>query len=211
VPTLCHDPELKPFGACRLCIVQVEGLRGLPTACTTPVQEGMIIRTETDEIQEVRRTIVELAIANHPYDCLVCDKSRDCELLSVARYLGARKSAVDRFRRGTLSRPIDSSNPAFSIDPNKCILCGKCVRTCSELQEVGAIDFAFRGYQTQISTFGARPIVNSTCQSCGECVEHCPTGALMSKEAILPQREVQTICPYCGVGCGIYLGVRGRK
>ena len=211
VPTLCHDPELKPFGACRLCIVQVEGLRGLPTACTTPVQEGMIIRTETDEIQEVRRTIIELAIANHPYDCLVCDKSRDCELLSVARYLGARKSAVDRFRRGTLSRPIDSSNPAFAIDPNKCILCGKCVRTCSELQGVGAIDFAFRGNQTQISTFGAKPIATSACQNCGECVERCPTGALMTKEAMLPQKEVQTICPYCGVGCGIYLGVRGQK
>ncbi|MEW6673207.1 MAG: formate dehydrogenase subunit alpha [Thermodesulfobacteriota bacterium] len=211
VPTLCHDPELKPFGACRLCIVQVEGLRGLPTACTTPVQDNMVIRTETDEIQEVRRTIVELAIANHPYDCLVCDKSRDCELLSVARYLGARKSAVDRFRRTTLSRPVDASNPAFSIDPDKCILCGKCVRTCSELQGVGAIDFAFRGYQTRISTFGAGPIVDSTCQSCGECVARCPTGALMTRAVLQPQKEVQTICPYCGVGCGIYLGVRGQK
>jgi len=211
VPTLCHDPELKPFGACRLCIVQVEGLRGLPTACTTPVQDGMIITTETDEIQEVRRTIVELAIANHPQDCLVCDKSRDCELLAVARYLGARKDAVERFRRAALSQPVDSSNPAFTIDPNKCILCGKCVRTCSELQEVGAIDFAFRGYHTRISTFGAGPIVDSVCQSCGECVERCPTGALTIREAVLPQREVKTVCPYCGVGCGIYLGVRGHK
>jgi len=96
VPTLCHDPDLKPHGACRLCIVQIEGMRGLPTACTTPVQAGMVVRTETDEIHEIRRTIVELAIAGHPYDCLVCEKSRDCELLAVARYLGVKKDSVDR-------------------------------------------------------------------------------------------------------------------
>jgi len=211
VPTLCHDPDLKPYGACRLCIVQIEGLRGLPTACTTPVQDGMVVQTETDEIHEIRRTIVELAIASHPYDCLVCEKSHDCELLAVARYLGVKKSSVERLRRGTLNLPVDSSSPAFVIDPNKCILCGKCVRVCHELQSVGAIDFAFRGYHTRISAFGAKPLNHSNCQSCGECVERCPTGALMAEQALPPQKEVRTICPYCGVGCGIYLGVRGQK
>ncbi len=211
VPTLCHDPELKPFGACRLCIVKIEGMRGLPTSCTTPARDGMVVWTETEEIARIRRTIVEMAIANHPYDCLVCDKSRDCELLAVARYVGVKKDTVDRLRRGALDKPIDTSNPAFDFDPNKCILCGKCVRTCHELQGVGAIDFAYRGYRTQVSPFGAKPILESTCQSCGECVERCPTGALTAKDIRVPQKEIRTICPYCGVGCSIYLGVRDRE
>ncbi len=211
VPTLCHDPELKPFGACRLCIVQIEGLRGLPTSCTTPARYGMVVRTETEEIQRIRRAIVEMAIANHPYDCLVCRKSRDCELLAIAGYVGARKEAVDRLRRGAVDKEIDASNPAFDFDPNKCILCGKCVRTCQELQEVGAIDFSYRGYRTRVSPFGGKPLLESVCQSCGECVERCPTGALAPKTAIFAQREARTLCPYCGVGCGIYIGVRGQK
>ncbi|MCG2777232.1 MAG: formate dehydrogenase subunit alpha, partial [Desulfobacterales bacterium] len=211
VPTLCHDPDLKPYGACRLCIVQIEGMRGLPTSCTTPVEEGMIIHTETDEIQSIRRSIVELAIANHPTDCLVCDKSQECELLKVARYLGVEKRSIDRLRREPLIRPTDTSNPAFDIDPNKCILCGKCVRACHEIVGLGAIDFAFRGYNTQIGPFELKPIAQSVCQSCGECVARCPTGALMPKHVIPAQREVKTICPYCGVGCSLYLGIRGQK
>jgi len=210
VPTLCHDPELKPYGACRLCIVQIEGMRGLPTSCTTPAQEGMVVHRETEEIRRIRRTIVELAIANHPYDCLLCEKNDECKLLQVARYVGVQKSSLERMRKGTLDKPIDRSNPAFNFDPNKCILCGKCVRVCSELTGVGAIDFAFRGKDTVVSTFGNQPLALSQCQNCGECLEHCPTGALSPKSALAPEREVKTICPYCGVGCSIYLGVRGR-
>jgi formate dehydrogenase alpha subunit len=186
-------------------------MRGLPTSCTTPVEEGMIIHTETDEIQSIRRSIVELAIANHPTDCLVCDKSQECELLRVARYLGVEKRSIDRLRREPLIRPTDTSNPAFDIDPNKCILCGKCVRACHEIVGLGAIDFAFRGYNTQIGPFELKPIAQSVCQSCGECVARCPTGALMPKHVIPAQREVKTICPYCGVGCSLYLGIRGQK
>ena len=210
VPTLCHDPHLKPYGACRLCIVQIESMRGLPTSCTTPVEEGMVVHTETEEIQSIRRSIVELAIANHPNDCLVCDKSQECELLKVARYLGVEKGSVARLRREPLVVPIDTSNPAFDLDPNKCILCGKCVRVCHEIVGLGAIDFAFRGFNTRIGPFGLNPLAQSVCQSCGECVEHCPTGALMPKHTIRSQREVKTICPYCGVGCSIYLGIRGQ-
>jgi len=211
VPTLCHDPDLRPYGACRLCIVEIEGVRGLPTSCTTPAAEGMVVRTETDEIQRVRRTIVELAIADHPEDCQVCSKSDTCGLLQVARYLGVERSSVDRLRRPRPPRPRDDSNPAFSYDPEKCILCGICVRVCQELQGVGAIDFASRSSQTRIASFASRPLSESTCQTCGECVERCPTGALIPRSAVLPQREVRTICPYCGVGCSILLGVRGQS
>ncbi len=211
VPTLCHDPVLKPFGACRLCIVEIEGMRGLPTSCTTPVREGMIVRTETEEIRRVRRTIVELAIANHPNDCLVCDKNQECELLKVARYVGLKQGADGGLRRARLMSALDTSNPAFDFDPNKCILCGKCVRRCDEVVGVGAIDFTHRGYHTMVAPFGGKPLARSVCQSCGECVEHCPTGALIPKDAIAPVDEVETTCPYCGVGCSILLGVRAGR
>jgi len=171
----------------------------------------MVVHTETDEIQEIRRTIVELAVANHPYDCLVCEKNQECELLQVARYVGVDKDSIERMRRGTLDKPVDTSNPGFNFDHNKCILCGKCVRVCDEIVGTGAIDFAFRGKDTIVSTFGAKPLALSQCQNCGECMEHCPTGALSLKHALMPAKEVETICPYCGVGCSIHLGIRGRK
>ena len=211
VPTLCHDPALKPFGACRLCIVEIEGMRGLPTSCTTPAQNSMVVHTETGEIQRIRRTIVELAIANHPYECLLCNKSQDCELLNVARYVGVEQRSIERLRRTKRTRPPDRSNPAFDFEPDKCILCGKCVRRCDEIVGLGAIDFCHRGYDTVISPFGGKPLAQSICQSCGECVEHCPTGALAPKNLLLPEREIETICPYCGVGCSLYVGVRAGK
>jgi len=211
VPTLCNDPALKPFGACRLCIVEIEGMRGLPTSCTTPAQNGMVVHTETGEIQRIRRTIVELAIVNHPYECLICNKSQDCELLNVARYVGVEQRSIERLRRTKRTRPSDRSNPAFDFEPDKCILCGKCVRRCDEIVGLGAIDFCHRGYDTVISPFSGRPLAQSICQSCGECVEHCPTGALTPKNLLLPDREIETICPYCGVGCSLYVGVRAGK
>jgi formate dehydrogenase alpha subunit len=211
VPTLCHDAHLKPYGACRLCIVEIKGLRGLPTSCTTPAAENMVVVTETEEIRRIRRNIVALAIAGHPADCLTCFKSQECELLAVARDLGVDRACVDRLRRSDSSKPLDSSNPAFVFDPNKCILCGKCVRVCHEIQGLGAIDFASRGFNTRISTFGAKALVESICQSCGECVEHCPTGALVPKRFAAPQQEVLTICPFCGVGCSMAVGVRGQQ
>lgn len=211
VPTLCHDPALKPFGACRLCIVAIEGMRGLPTACTTPAQDGMKVLTETDEIRKIRRTIVELAIANHPYECLLCNRSHDCELLKAARYVGVEQRSIERLRRAARTRPADRSSPAFDFEMDKCILCGKCVRRCDEIVGAGAIDFCHRGYDTLIGAFGGRPIAQSVCESCGECVEHCTTGALSRKNLILTESELETICPYCGVGCSLHLGVRGGK
>ncbi len=211
IPTLCYDPDLKSYGACRLCIVEIQGMRGFPTACTTPVQEDMVVHTETGEIQRIRRMIVELAIANHPYECLLCNKSQDCELLEVARHVGVEQRSVDRLRRVMRTRSPDASHPAFDFDPNKCILCGKCVRRCDEIVGVGAVDFAYRGYDTVVNPFAGKPLAQSVCQGCGECVEHCPTGALVAKATLVPEREVETTCPYCGVGCSLYLGVRAGR
>ena len=211
IPTLCHDPYLKPYGACRLCIVQIEGLRGLPTSCTTPAQDGMVVLTDTEELLRIRRGIIGLAIADHPADCLTCFKSEECDLLRVARYLGVDKKSVDRLRRPTSIKPVDTSNPAFDFDPNKCILCGKCVRACDEIQGLGAIDFAGRGYHARVSAFAGKAWSDSICQSCGECVERCPTGALMPKNHVVPQQEVTTLCPFCGVGCSVQVGIRANR
>ncbi|GAH60035.1 unnamed protein product, partial [marine sediment metagenome] len=241
IPTLCSDPDLEPYGACRLCVVEIEKVRGLPTACTTPATDGMVVHTNTPAVNEVRRTTVQLLLADHPSECLVCDrkercqpfdiclrnvavtercvicpKNGQCDLQEIVDYLGITELP---FRKTTRSLPVDTSNPFFDRDLSKCILCGKCVRICDEVQGVGAIALTFRGYSSQVSTFGDKPIIDSNCESCGECVAHCPVAALMPKKAERPTEEVETTCPYCGVGCGIYLGicngqvvsVRGRK
>ena len=208
IPTLCSDPDLEPYGACRLCVVEIEKMRGLPTACTTPATDGMVVHTETPAVSKVRRTAVELLIADHPSDCLTCPKNQQCDLQKVAAYLGITQQP---FRKATRLLPIDTSNPFFNRDPNYCILCGKCVRICDEVQGVGAIALSFRGYESKVSTFGDKLLIDSNCESCGECVAHCPVGALTPKEAMRPTREVETTCPYCGVGCQIYLGIRNNR
>jgi len=208
IPTLCSDPDLEPYGACRLCVVEIEKMRGLPTACTTPVTDGMIVHTETPAVNKVRCTAVELLIADHPGDCLTCSRNQQCDLQKVAAYLGITRQ---RFGKTTRLLPVDTSNPFFDHDPNYCILCGKCVRICNEVQEVGAITLTFRGYASQVSPFGDKLLLDSNCESCGECVAHCPVGALIPKDARQPTQEVETICVYCGVGCGIYLGIRNNR
>ena len=208
IPTLCSDPDLEPYGACRLCVVEIEKMRGLPTACTTPVTDGMIVHTETPAVNKVRCTAAELLIADHPSDYLTCPKNQQCELQKVAAYLGITQQ---RFRKTTRLLPVDTSNPFFDHDPNYCVLCGKCVRVCDEVVGVGAWALTFRGYASQVSTFGDRPILESNCVSCGECVAHCPVGALTPKDVLQPTREVETTCVYCGVGCGIYLGIRNGQ
>ncbi|MBN2475058.1 MAG: (2Fe-2S)-binding protein [Pirellulales bacterium] len=210
IPHLCDHPDLDPVGVCRLCLVEVEG-RGLVLACRTPVEEGLVVRTESPEINNVRRVTTELLIVNHPEDCLACSQNDRCELQRVAAYVGVDRQRLARLRRDARPAPVDTSNPFFDYDPNRCVLCGICVRTCSDLQGVSAIDFAFRGFDTTIAPFGKMPLAQSRCESCGECVVRCPVGALAPKNAQQPSREVRTTCPYCGVGCGIYLGVRGER
>ncbi|TET26354.1 MAG: formate dehydrogenase subunit alpha [Dehalococcoidia bacterium] len=208
IPTLCADPDLEPYGGCRLCVVEIEGWRGLPTACTTPVVGGMVVETETPAVKKVRRVALQLLIAEHPADFLTRVKNQRHDLEQIAAHLGVTESA---FARSTKKFPVDSSNPFFNFDRNYCILCAKCVRTCDEICGVGAIDLGFRGYQARVATFNDGLMLDSSCQSCGECVVRCPTAALIPKDTRQPTREVKTTCPYCGVGCGIYLGIRDGK
>jgi len=205
IPTLCSDPDMKPYGACRLCVVEIEGMRGFPTACTTPVTDGMVVRTESPGIERVRRLAVELIRTDHPTDCNACPKNHQCDLQMMEALLDITEM---RFHAITKELPIDESNPFFNLDRNYCVLCGKCVRSCDEIRGVGAIALASRGYDRHVATFGDGLLIDSNCESCGECVDHCPVYAFNPKDTRKPTQEVETICPYCGVGCGISLGIR---
>jgi formate dehydrogenase alpha subunit len=205
IPTLCYDPDLEPFGGCRLCIVEIEGMRGLPTACTTPAANGMVVKTSTPEVNQVRLNTVELILADHPTDCLTCVKNQRCELQEVAAYLGITQR---RFRRTATERPVDTSNPFFNLDRNYCIRCQRCTRACDEITCINAIEIINRSYDSKVSTFGDKLIMESICKSCGECVVRCPVAALVPKNSVIPISEVETTCPYCGVGCIMYLGIR---
>jgi formate dehydrogenase alpha subunit len=208
VPTLCAQEGLEPYGACRLCIVQIEGIRGLPSSCTTPAAEGMRVTTENDEIHEVRRTIVELLLADHPEDCLSCPQNQNCELQEVAHYLGIRERVLRPLERRV---EVDQSNPNFVFDPAKCVLCGRCFRTCHEIVGAGAIDVVNRGFESVVAPFMGRSLADSVCESCGQCMASCPTGALSPRRHLPPEREEKAVCPYCGTGCGLLLGVRAGK
>ncbi len=210
IPHLCYHPDLKSAGVCRLCIVEIEG-RKLSTSCNLKVEEGLSITTDSSRIKQLRRVIIELLITYHQGNYLKLSKTDDSQLRKVAAYVGIKPDRLRSLRGPTETTPIDKSNPFFNRDHNKCILCGICVRTCQELQKVSCIDFAFRGYNTKVSTFANKPIVESNCESCGECVMRCPTGALLPKKFQTASRKIKTICSYCGVGCGMYLGIRGKK
>jgi formate dehydrogenase major subunit len=209
IPHLCHHADLTPVGMCRVCMVEISGRPVV--SCMTPVSQGMVVATESEDIAKVRRIATELMIINNHFDCLSCAKDSECELQRVAHYVNVDKGRIGRMRGKTEPPPVDRSNPFFDRDLAKCIVCGICVRTCEEIVGVSAIDYGFRGYDTTISTFGDKPLKESRCVSCGECLARCPVGALIPKEGIKPSREVKTVCTYCGCGCGLYLGIRGDR
>jgi len=208
IPTLCADDQLEPYGGCRLCIVEIEKMRGLPPSCATLVQDGMIVRTNTEEIRRIRKMLMEMLLSDHPYDCLTCAKNLHCELQKMAEEFGIRER---RLRKLTRESVLDESNAFYFRDLTKCVLCAKCVRTCKEINGVTAIDLRGRGFASVVQPFGDEPISGSVCESCGECVERCPTAALSIKNYVWPDKEVSTICPYCGTGCGILLGIKNGK
>lgn len=210
VPHLCHHSDLDPVGVCRLCAVHIEG-RGLVMSCMTPVADGLVILTSTPETERERRVATQLLMADGHSDCRACGANGDCELQRVGSFVGIKTEHLASLRHTVEPLPIDTSNPFFDFDPNTCVLCGICVRTCDEIVGVNALDFTFRGTDTQVSAFFNQPLVESRCVSCGECVKRCPVGSLTHKRFQQPTREVKTVCPYCGVGCGMYLGVRGNQ
>jgi predicted molibdopterin-dependent oxidoreductase YjgC len=206
IPTLCDDPRLEPYGGCRLCIVQVKGMPRPVTACTTPVSEGMEVESSSAQIESQRRTIVELLLSDHPNDCMVCERAGDCTLQELAYFYELRENRFAGERRTYAKK---DRNPFIERDMEKCILCGKCVRVCDEVQGVAAIDIANRGFTAKISPPFDKDL---DCEFCGQCVSVCPTGALIGKESLGKGRqkdvkEVETVCAYCGCGCNLTLHV----
>lgn len=181
VPTLCHLAPMTPTGACRMCVVEVEGQRNLVPSCAFPAQDGMKVRTHSPRAVAARKTIVELLLASHPDDCLFCARSHNCQLQSLATQLGVRER---RFPGAKLNYKLDVSSPSIVRDPAKCILCGKCVRVCEETQGVGAIDFIGRGSRARVGTAFDQGLNVSTCINCGQCIMVCPTGALRERSYV---------------------------
>jgi formate dehydrogenase major subunit/NADH-quinone oxidoreductase subunit G len=184
IPNLCAIREKsEPFASCRLCFVEVEGNDEPVTACTEPVKEAMVVHTGGKIARRLARTAAELLLSNHPLDCAHCEKSRGCELLRIAKSLGI-KVKTTHFRKLERNLPIDDSSSVLIFDPNKCVLCGRCIWVCQEKLEIGAIGFTRRGFKRMVSTFLDKPMAESICSQCSECVKICPVGALTLKDRI---------------------------
>lgn len=182
IPNLCALKETEePFAACRLCFVEITGYKIPVTACTEPVAEGMVVNTHGQRARRLARTALELLLASHPVNCGHCLSNRSCELQRSAAHLGIKLN-TKRFKRLERELPVDDSSPVFTYNPNKCVLCGKCVWICRERLGIGAIGFAQRGFHRMVTTFANNPIAESGCQACGECVKVCPVGALVFKD-----------------------------
>lgn len=212
IPNLCYEKELTSFGGCRICVVEVEGSKGLVASCSAKVQDGMVINTETEKVVKVRKDILDLLLSNHPKDCLTCHKVGDCKLQEYAYRYGVREGT---YIGEVKNYAIDSLNPVMEADQSKCILCGKCVRVCKEIQVTTAIDFSGRGFDSKITTGFDKPFDYKNCRLCGQCVSMCPTGALINKQfkGVRPWevKKVRTTCPFCGTGCNFDLNVRDGK
>ncbi len=236
IPTLCHHPKLTPTGACRLCVVEIDGMRGFSTACTVPVTDGMVVRTETEALQNMRREILSLILSEHPYTCLVCERRSDCDdfqstvrkaavttgcqycpnngqcdLPKLVDYLKLREIPYPVSYRGL---PVEQDDPFFDRDYNLCVLCGRCVRVCQDVRHAGVLAFTYRGSQAIVGTAFGRSHLEADCQFCGACVDVCPTGALADKRGKwegVPTAVVPSVCPYCSVGCAVNIQVKNGR
>ena len=214
IPKLCATDSLEAFGSCRLCLVEIEGRRGYPASCTTPVEEGMVIRTETPKLHDLRRNVMELYISDHPLDCLTCPANGDCELQDMAGVVGLRNVRYGYEGQNHLNDATDESNPYFSYDPSKCIVCSRCVRACEDIQGTFALTIDGKGFESRIAAGQNEDFLGSECVSCGACVQACPTSTLTEKTVIMmgqPEHSVVTTCAYCGVGCGFKADMKGEE
>ena len=214
IPKLCATDALKPFGSCRMCLVEVEGRQGYPASCTTPIEDGMKIRTQTDALSKLRRNVMELYISDHPLDCLTCSANGDCELQDMAGAVGLRDVRYGFDGANHLDAPVDASNPYFQFDASKCIVCSRCVRACDEVQGTFALTIQGRGFESKVSAGISEDFLDSECVSCGACVQACPTATLMEKSIVdhgQPEHSVKTTCAYCGVGCSFIAEMRGDQ
>ncbi|WP_206952877.1 formate dehydrogenase subunit alpha [Trinickia acidisoli] len=214
VPKLCATDSLEAFGSCRLCLVEIEGKRGYPASCTTPVEAGMRVRTQSERLQTLRRNVMELYISDHPLDCLTCSANGDCELQDMAGVVGLREVRYGFDGANHLKDVKDESNPYFTYDPSKCIVCNRCVRACEETQGTFALTIAARGFESRVAASQSEPFMESECVSCGACVAACPTATLVEKTVTFlgqPEHSVITTCAYCGVGCSFKAEMKGTE
>ena len=214
IPKLCATDSLEAFGSCRLCLVEIDGRRGTPASCTTPAEEGLIVHTENDKLNKLRKGVMELYISDHPLDCLTCSANGDCELQDMAGAVGLRDVRYGYAGANHLDAPTDTSNPYFQFEASKCIVCSRCVRACEEVQGTFALTISGMGFESKVSAGVEEDFMNSECVSCGACVQACPTATLMEKsvaEIGTPEHSVETTCAYCGVGCTFNAEMKGDQ
>ncbi len=215
IPKLCATDSVDAFGSCRLCLVEIQGRPGTPASCTTPVAPGMVVSTQTERLKQIRKGVMELYISDHPLDCLTCAANGDCELQDMAGAVGLRDVRYGYDGESHTRQEKDESNPYFTFDPSKCIVCSRCVRACEEVQGTFALTIQGRGFDSKVSA-GALgdDFLSSECVSCGACVQACPTATLSEKSVIeigTPEHSVVTTCAYCGVGCSFKAEMRGEE
>jgi len=214
IPKLCATDSLDAFGSCRMCLVEVEGRKGTPAACTTPVEAGMVVHTQSGQLDSLRKNVLELYVSDHPLDCADCPSDGDCELQELALEMGVERSRYGCDGRNHLDAEKDCSNPYFTFDPSMCIVCYRCVRACDDIQGSFALTVDGRGFASKITAGQKEPFMESECVSCGACVNACPTAALNENSVIelgLPENSSVTTCAYCGVGCSFEVETRGDE
>ena len=214
IPKLCATDSLKAFGSCRLCLVEIEGRKGTPASCTTLAEEGMKVRTQSDRLARLRKGVMELYISDHPLDCLTCSDNGDCELQDMAGAVGLREVRYGHEGENHTLSAKDESNPYFTYDMSKCIVCSRCVRACDEVQGTLALTIEGRGFDSRVAVSLGENFFDSECVSCGACVQACPTATLQEKSVIemgVPDRTVLTTCAYCGVGCSFKAELKGDQ
>jgi NADH dehydrogenase/NADH:ubiquinone oxidoreductase subunit G len=203
IPTFCHDPDYPGYGGCRICVVEIKGARNLPASCVTAATNGMVVETDSPAVIDARKAILELMLANHPIDCMTCEKSGACRLQDYAFYYDVKSSG---FAGAKKDYQRDASNPYINRDMNKCILCGKCVRTCQDVEERAVINFAYRGFNTKVAPAMDAELAASDCVSCSRCVSLCPVGtltynSLSGKARVWEVKKEQLTCSWCESGC----------